>query len=244
MEFDAADEALTRDRSELEVLFADKLPAHLIGSSVGLIVGGPVGAVVGAAAAPLVEYLLNKGNQRYVGNAQRMLVGAADLAGRSVDQLGVYVGGSADRQAAAVSAVQAAADTLYEAKVTALARVLAYGLADDARLEMAAVYLRALRDLEAYHVRVLAHLDVRRRAVHTDREALVGSEDLEAEMPGLADGMAPILAVLEREALVYSGVVDGGGAEYEGTFTIGRYVITPFGQRVLAWLSSSAKSSA
>jgi hypothetical protein len=186
-----------------------------------------------------VEYLLGKGNQRYVANARRMLLDAAALRGQAVSELAEYTRDSADREGAAVTAVHAAADTSYEAKVLALSRVLAYGLADDARLEMVAVYLRALRHLEAYHVRVLAYLDARWRAVKTDRAASADSTELETALPALADGMAPILAVLEREALAYSGAIAGGRPEDEGTFVIGSYVITPFGQRMRAWLSSS-----
>lgn len=204
-----------------------------------MFVGGPAGAMVGAAAAPLVEHLLGKGNRRYLANAQTMLLRAARLGGRSVDELAAYVEASAKREAAAVNAVRAAADTLYDPKVTALALVLAYGLTDDARLEMSAVYHRALRDLETYHVRVLTYLDARRRGVGTDREALIESKDLVAALPGLADGMAPILSTLEREALAYSGGIEGGGPEDVGTVIFGSYVITPFGQRMLAWLPTA-----
>jgi hypothetical protein len=86
---------------------------------------------------------------------------------------------------------------------------------------------------------VLAYLDARRPAVSTDREASIAFVDLEAALPYPADGMGPILAALECEALAYSGVIDGGEGTDAGTASIGSYVITLFGQRVLAWLSSS-----
>jgi hypothetical protein len=235
------DEGQPSQRSELESLLADKVPAALLSVTIGGVIAGPVGALVGAVVSPVLEYILKRGNEEYVASAEAVLAVAADAAGQPLATLPAYLEGDKRRLHLATTTVRAAMDTLDRQKLDALARVFAFGLDDDARLEMAALYVVALRELEAPHIRVLRHLVEAKAAVSTAEWHGARESILVSEFPGLSDGLDAIVATLIRAGLAVQTVFDGGDAS--GVTDTG-WSVTPFGVSTYAWLRSETVDSA
>lgn len=220
-------------RSDLEQVLADKVPARIAGATVGLVLGGPIGALIGTGISPWLEYILNRGNERYVNSAELMIATAADAAELPIADLAEYLEQNSARLEAATAATRMAMDTLDRQKLTALARVLAYGLTDDARLDMTRLYLITLRDLEAAHIRVLELLT--RRAY--DGGQTTRLSEMRSAFPGLVDGLHHILAVLERNGLVEPIIdINGGNAAGESPPPNPAYRVESFGRAMFEWL--------
>lgn len=229
-------------RSELESLLADKVPAAFLSVTIGGVIAGPAGALVGVTVQPVLEYILKRGNEKYVESAEAVIAVAADAAGEPLATLPAYLGEDSRRLHLATTTVRAAMDTLDKQKLDALARVLAFGLDDDARLEMAALYVVALRELEAPHIRVLRHLVEAEAAESSPEWHGVRESNLVSEFPGLSAGLDAIVATLIRAGLAVQTVFDGGDAS--GSSDTG-WSVTSFGVNTYAWLrSETADSSA
>ena len=66
-----------KTRSELEQVFADKIPSRVAGALIGFGIAGLPGAMVGAALSPPLEYILKEGNQRYTASAEKVIAEVA-----------------------------------------------------------------------------------------------------------------------------------------------------------------------
>lgn len=224
-----------KNRSQLESLLADKVPSALLAVTIGEFVGGPVGPFVAAAAAPVIEYVVKRGNDKYVEGAQAVFAAAADAAGRPLESLPAYLDEDDRRLDVAVTAVRAALNTLDRNHLDALARVLAYGLSDDCRLEVAGLYLAAMRELRPPHVRVLHHLVT----ADQDDSRWVGRQESELRLafPGLASGLDAIVATLVREGLAAHTLIDGGDAAGVGDQG---WSATDFGTSTYEWFRGAS----
>lgn len=222
-----------KNRSELESLLADKVPSALLAVTVGAFVGGPVGPLVAAAAAPVIEYVVKVGNDKYVEGAQAVFAAAAHAVGRPLESLPAYLDEDDRRLDVAVTAVRAALNTLERQTLDGLARVLAYGLTNDSKLEMARLYLGAMRELGPPHIRVLHHL------VHAteDIHGWVGvrQSQLHSQFPGLIHGLDAIVAMLVREGLAAETRIDGG--DLTGGSDPG-WSASDFGEATYAWFQT------
>lgn len=227
-------------RSELESLLADKVPAALLSVTTGGFVAGPAGALLGEAVAPVLEYLLKRGNEKYMQGGAAVLAAAADVSGQPLASLDSYLEEDPQRLHLATTTVRAAMDTLDRHKLDALARVLAFGLEDDARLEMAGLYVVALRELEGPHIRILRRFVEAKALANEPGWDGARESSLLSEFPGLSAGLDAILATLIRAGLVVSTVIDGG----DGILEVGAgWSATNFGVNTYAWLQSEAADS-
>ena len=181
------------DRSELEKTLVDKVPARVVATTTGAIIGGPLGALVSAAAAPVIEYVLSTGNQRLIGNAGRIVDTVAEIDGRTPSEMLHYARADDERLALLLATVLAAMETLSEPRLRTLAYVLADGFSDDARLDVSRMYVHALRSLETYHVRVLDHLDRVFRNGTDELSTSCDPDELAAVFPGLGPALHPDL---------------------------------------------------
>ena len=181
-----------------------KSSAQAAAAAIGLAAGGPAGAVIGAAAGPAMELLLLR-QARSAANVNLLMDMVTELCGLSPDDFARWAGSKEDRLFLTTSAMQAAVDARTELKISALARVVAENVHDDARIDLAGLAVLGLAELEPPHIRVL-HVLVHRipPRQQASRHGEQGWEcaALKARLPGLADAMMPIIAVLSRTGMV------------------------------------------
>jgi hypothetical protein len=179
-------------------------------AGVGALLAGPLGATAGAIIAagikPAVELLAVR-EARGVRNLQELMKAITDSTGIPPEDLATWVRSEEGRFALVTRAFQSAYDTLSDQKVRALAAVLRENIDDDAKLDVAGVIIAALRDVESPHIRVL---DAMIRGPRCPRETedqyppgVWGLYGLRIRFKNLSPGLTSIMAVLEREAMVF-----------------------------------------
>lgn len=197
----------------------------------GLAIGGPVGALVAATIKPTLELIALR-ERRGLDNIERVVESVTESTGLSPDELAAWASSTDGRLMLTTNVIQTAYNTLYEAKVAALVTVLVANLRDEAQLDISAVIVGTLADLEATHVRVLHAIDredLPRRV--DDLEHVPGvalQSQLEAYFPNLALGILPIMATLERHKLVKEAI-----AHADDDYA---WRVTSFGRRCLTYL--------
>jgi hypothetical protein len=191
---------------------AARATASAASTAFGLVVGGPIGAVAGALASPMLEVPF----QRAINEVTGVKRDAAKLALHSAsERLDLEPDHVVEKALTAVETTQLLADTLTAAantvnqrKIAALAQALARGLReDDARVDEEVLVVAALAAVEAPHVRVLTQLGPERSRSRVTSSNLRGrtaprrgqSTTTIAAASGLsAPGARAVLAVLER----------------------------------------------
>ena len=89
----------------------------------------------------------------------RVIEGAANELGIGVDELADQAGATDARTELLGRVIRAAGDAVtLEAKIPALTKVLANGLRDEAKIDEAVTFVKALKEMEASHFRGLAGL--------------------------------------------------------------------------------------
>lgn len=179
---------------------------------VGYVVEGPAAGVLGGVVAPLVsrgiDLLVTAWSGQSQRSTERVLHEAATLTGHSDDEFAEHLAAQPERLQLAYMALTAGSRTTRDDKVAALARCLATGAADDARVDPELIMVSALAELEGPHIKLLDHmatgLHVQNRGPSADakwhrswpRTTLAGA------LPELGPSLTPILATLLRHALV------------------------------------------
>jgi hypothetical protein len=135
----------------------------------------------------MVPVLVQELTARRTRNVTEVVESACEVGGFDGPGLSEWVRASERHALYFQDAVEAAWATLDGAKLRTLGYVLADGLADDARLDVDQLVIRALRRLEAGHIQVLA-LVVRGRMSPTG---------LSAHLPHVGAAMPALLADLE-----------------------------------------------
>jgi hypothetical protein len=182
-----------------------KVGVEVAAAGVGLLAGGPLGALAGAAAAPVVELVLSR--ERHALRSMEILVEmVTNLSGVSADRFTAWAEEREGRLFLATSALQAASEARAEYKIRALARVLVDNLRDDAQLDLASLTVAGLAELDPPHVRVLHAIvhDVPPDApeLNPGKEHGWSCVALRQHLPGLADGIMPIIATLTRTGMI------------------------------------------
>jgi len=131
-----------------------------VAGGVGARLGGALGAAVGAGMTPyltaLVDNVRDERRRDQRDNIGNMAKTAANTAGFTPEELGKQMGRSQATRLLTATAAESAAKTAWPDKVHALGRLLADGLiADDGRIDIVALTLAAMTDLERPHVMVL-----------------------------------------------------------------------------------------
>jgi hypothetical protein len=160
---------------------------------VGYDVGGLAGAGIGTVLPAIVTEAMSWRRKNVVTVAED----AANLAGMDGAQLVAWV--EADKRHAAffLETLEAAWSTLDPRKLRLLARVLAEGFRNDApRLDIDREVVRAFRELETTHLRVLD--EVARAEGDTETPHGVSVKWLRNRLPGWSEGMDALVAGLQR----------------------------------------------
>lgn len=194
-------------------------------SLAGYALGGPTGAVVAGTLPYIAEQIVSRRGR----NVETVTEDACKLAGLSGAELAEWVRASEEHAAFLADAVDAAWLTLDRRKLRILSLALAGGLRDDARLEIDTLVIRALRELESSHIRVLSTIAETENPERGNRpEGAWITANLAAIHTGLADGMDAIMATLLRLGCV---VTVGGTYADQGRFV---WIASDFGRRCLA----------
>jgi predicted transcriptional regulator len=151
--------------------------AGAIAGAAGLAVEGPASALVSAAAAPYVLDIVRRSWDEITvlrqGSVASLVATAAEELGEDAQTL---VDGAMSSDGGAellAEAMHAAAATLNQRKVDALARALANGLAQDqVQIDDARLMVQSLADVEAPHIKVLVALLPYRLVVSVDPETI------------------------------------------------------------------------
>lgn len=202
---------------------------------------GPLVATAVGASAPALKLLHRLGN-RLVDRRRDRQIQALERAALILDiDLEVLedLGGSdADRLELLARVLEAAARTPLDEKVTALSRVLAGGLGDEASTREALVIVAAMADIEAAHVFVLQCLattplppEALRRPNHPEPRGWEASQ-LAAAIPEVDEILDGLLAVLSGHGLIR----DQGGVVYPGGVGSAVWKVTALGRRCLLLL--------
>jgi hypothetical protein len=147
----------------------------------------------------------------------------------------------------AAAVVAAASQTMVEAKIRTLGRVLATGAlaSDDAVVDEQRFLVDILNDLEAPHLRVLHQLSIEhegygspQNAEGTRRAYGWSTGGLSEQPPGMALVLRPVLRVLASRELVRDTAV--GSIEYVPG-EAERWVVTDFGARCLSMLQEHGR---
>jgi hypothetical protein len=216
------------------------------------LLASPEAAFLSASAQPAAALALRDGIVKVMARrhqkAVETLEGSAKRAGLEpaevIDRLT-----ATDDGLKLFSAVMAAAqDAESQAHLNALAEALASGAIDGATIGREALFVRAVADLDAVHIRVLRVFTQTSNALGLGD----GSEEFDEEVstlngvqlskfvaPDLVDIMSPVLATLARHGLV-TNLSGGGPTTYDGMSEprpIDTYAITDFGRDCLARLT-------
>jgi hypothetical protein len=175
----------------------------------GAALAGPVGALGGAALAagvkPAIELLAVR-ESRGLRNIQHLMDAITEVTGLSPDEVPAWAQSREGRLALTTHTFQSAYDTLNENKIRAFATLLKNNIDDDAKLEMADVFVTALANIETPHIRVLdamvGHYRCPRKTEDQYPPGVWGLWGLKFRFPGLASGLLPVMAALEGEAIV------------------------------------------
>jgi len=207
------------------------IEAGAIGAAVAtsaLVVGGPVAAIAaGGASAFLTTW---HGMRRAASDrAERTVEQGAEAAGLTANQFAVWAESDPRHAALVVAAVEAAARTATEDNVRVLARVLAEGAQDDARVDEDTLLAQVLGRLRPSHVQVLRFLVEGDGPGHHGRKVWdlsPSAEHVLRRLPHLGMAAVPSLAALVAEGCA----VSDGGVQHESS----RYQATGFG-RLCLW---------
>lgn len=230
------------------------------GAAGGFVIGGPFGAGLGAAAVQgttsAIETLGSKWRRKAEDDAARALMIASETSGKLVVELAATLSEDVDLLLLGVSALQGASETALESKVRLLGQVIGNAATDRALADEGLLITRAVRLLEAPHVRVLALLsnppkyegDPSGRSTATWSPAMLGAHTV---WP--SSSITAVLMTLQSAscAVLTSARIDGGtAATYRDLMTMRQPValedmnceITDFGSRVLNGLTDAGQS--
>lgn len=205
------------DPLELFVRFAGALVSHVGGE----LIGHTPGAAFTAVSSVALGYAAQLDRKR-ASQADEMLAEAQQSTGITPDEMDSWAR-SEEHLHLLVELVEVPWRTRDREKVSVLSRVLADGITDDALIDVGILRAEALRVIEAPHLSLLGHMAQR----SPDDNRVWRLEDLESELPRLAEGMGPLLATLQRAGCVLPASGFGGGISF---------VVTTFGREFLSFV--------
>ena len=202
--------------------------AAVAGAAISGAVGPEAGEVVAGALAPVLARVAQL-DGRSLSNVDAVLRSALETAGADAEALALWSDGSPERLRLLGQVIEAAFHAMDDARIPALARVLADTYEDDAMLDAAPLIVAALRELEPIHVRVLAMMMRRPQDAVEAHDASWALEHLKFNLPQVSIGMEPVLATLERVGAVYASAGYGGPMLWQVT-DFGRLCVARLGE--------------
>ena len=169
-----------------------------------------VAGVLAGSGAPILLAIANSDAVRKLGrrraeHAAETMLAAAEAANLSLSDFLDHAVSDDRRQELLTRALWIAQDTALTAKRRVLGRALASGvMGDDAKVDEESLFVRAIEDLDAVHIRLLSRLAGGR---------LWDVDSVTKEDPGLALGVESLFRTLEVHGLVRAHMsVPPGGA--------------------------------
>jgi hypothetical protein len=214
----------------------------LAATTASLVMGaGPVPATIIGGTGPALKLayrVLSRARERREGRVARTMEHAAEILDVGLDIFEERATAYDDRLELLARVLEAAARTPLEAKVTALARVLAEGLREGGSTDEAIIFAAALENIEAAHVFLLHHLaihplppnELRGKSEETQRGW--DRAQLSEVIPELVPILDGLLAVLTGQGLIRTQA----DSTWAGVAAMAQYAITPLGRRCLLLL--------
>ncbi|MDT4941027.1 MAG: hypothetical protein QOJ34_1116 [Pseudonocardiales bacterium] len=205
---------------------------ELVGGALGTaVVGGSGHEIAGAAGASLgavvATEIAARVRARREANVVSTLDAVAEMSHLSLREVGDRIVEDERLLHLGSRVLEEAARIAEDERRRALARTVANAIADGDVVEVEAVVARALIALEPPHVQVLARLSHPQpgSSAAFARWPIYSLKMLEECLPGAVEVLDPIMAVLEREGLVF--------AKGSTHFAKREWTITDFGRRCL-----------
>ena len=223
---------------------AIRTAAAVVAGATGLL--GPDALAAATALTPALETVLlhvvgTLSHHRFR-HAAQTLEDAADAAGEPVEQFAEKAVSDERREELLARTLTIAQDIALRDKRRALGRALAAGIAgDDAKIDDELLFIRAVADIDAPHIRLLALMASEHIAPDTPggADSLGGwSQDtIAARDPGLEEAIPALLATLESHGLVRA---EDRLATWGGMMSPQVYNITAAGRTLLKRLAAEA----
>ena len=221
----------------------------------GFLMGGPVGAGVGAAAAQAsasaLESLGSKWRRKAEADAVCALAVAVEESGIPANDLADTIGADSNLMLLTMTALQAASETALRSKVRLMGHVIANAATDRALVDDGLLFARAVRLLEAPHLRVLVLLDdPPRYDGDAEGQATIrwSPSQIAVRLDWPSTSVTAVLMTLQSAscAVLTSAKIDGGADTYRDLMTVRQPValnemsceITDFGSHLLQELTS------
>jgi hypothetical protein len=219
------------DRGRAHVILDAGLQGVLTSLEVARPELAPVVSMLGALALPALERLVGLTNERRLERAVYTVgLGIGDSA-ISVAEFEIRCRNDPRLLQLCTKIVTAAQDSVYEAKLRALARSLANALADGSQVDAEIVFASVLEGLEAPHVRLLAQFAPGPDGTVPGYNRI----QLASQDPGLANVLESLLSTLVGSGLVDRLNAPGLSFGTAAPEHIG-HQITMFGQYMLSRL--------
>jgi len=169
----------------------------------GLLAGyGVAPGVIGAMFQPVVAQVLDalrSISRRRIKHSAETLLDAADAAGLPLPEFVSRATATDERHELTARVLLAAQDTARRDKRRALGRALAAGVMDDARIDEELMFVRAMDDIDAWHIELLDHMAS--NAVPQPVPGWSARTAVEA-VPIIADVVNAVLGALELHGLI------------------------------------------
>jgi hypothetical protein len=200
---------------------------------------GPVGAAAAGMTGPFFPNIVDKLRWRRVRNATEATIDAAKAAGLDPEEFLDRAVSDDRRHELLARALIIAQDTALRAKRRGLGHSLAAGvMGDDAKIDEELLFMRAVADVDEWHIRLLGLL-------HRPMSAGFGgwsADHIAAADPGLAAGVLALLGTLDLHGLVATTISNRAIPAAVSSTTL--YNITPAGQHFLGRLAADVETLA
>jgi hypothetical protein len=200
---------------------------------------GPVGAGLAGFAGPFFEKIVNKLQGRRVRNATETALDAAQISGLTPEEFLDKAVSDDHRHELLARALIIAQDTALRSKRRALGYSVAAGvMGDDAKIDEELLFMRAVADVDEWHIRLLGRMLSHPPAGFGGWTA----DQLEMADPGLAGGVLALLGTLELHGLVATAISNRAIPSAVGSTT--HYSVTAAARHFLGRLEADAETLA
>jgi hypothetical protein len=202
---------------------------------------GADAAAAATAMQPVTESALLTAvgwvRQRWSRNRAEVLADAADAAGKSAEDLLLAAASDDRRHELLARALGIAQDTALHNKRRALGRALAAGITgNDAHIDGELMFMRAVADLDAPHIRALALMASEQPGIGQQSSSPFHAgwspATMAARDPGLGPALPALLSTLEAHGLIGSPVTSAPWLASREA-----YNVTPAGRHLLGRLA-------
>jgi hypothetical protein len=166
----------------------------------------------------LIELMVVR-NQRSARNMQAFAEGLVNVSGLSTELIAAWAKENQGREDLLAYTLEVAFTARSRRKIDGLAKLVSDNLHDDAKLDLSQMVVAALEQLENPHISVL-HVFVHENPGSSELDGVRTwhCAALKKRLPGLADGIMPLVAALFRQGMITeSSESEKDGLAWEST---------------------------